>query len=100
MKFPKKKIIILGGCGYIGTILTKYLLKKGFFIKVIDRQIYGNFLKKSHNIKIVNKDIRYISHKDFAGYEYVIHLANIANDPSVELHLWFQKFLHLRYELL
>ena len=86
MKFPKKKIIILGGCGYIGTILTKYLLKKGFFIKVIDRQIYGNFLKKSHNIKIVNKDIRYISHKDFAGYEYVIHLANIANDPSVELH--------------
>ena len=86
MKFPNKKIIILGGCGYIGTILSQYLLDKGFYVKVIDRQIYGNFLIKSQNIHIVNKDIRKISHKDFAGYNYVIHLANIANDPSVELH--------------
>ena len=46
MKFPKKKIIVLGGCGYIGTILSQYLLDKGFYVKVIDRQIYGNFLKK------------------------------------------------------
>lgn len=86
MKFPKKKIIILGGCGYIGTILSQYLLDKGFYVKVIDRQIYGNFLKKSQNIQILNKDIRKISHKDFAGYQYIIHLANVANDPSVELH--------------
>ncbi len=85
MKFPKKKIIILGGCGYIGTILSKYLLDKGYYIKVIDRQIYGNFIKKSQNIHIVNKDVRKITHKDFTGYEYIIHLANIANDPSVEL---------------
>lgn len=86
MKSLKKKIIILGGCGYIGTILSRYLLNKGFYVKVIDRQIYGNFLKKTQNIQIVNKDIRNISHKDFSGYEYIIHLANIANDPSVELH--------------
>jgi len=86
MKFHKKKIIILGGCGYIGTILSQYLLDKGFYVKVIDRQIYGNFLKKSQNIQILNKDIRKISHKDFAGYQYIIHLANVANDPSAELH--------------
>ncbi len=86
MKFPKKKIIILGGCGYIGTILSQYLIAKGFYVKVIDRQIYGNFIKKSQNIQIINKDVRKISHNDFAGYDYVIHLANIANDPSVELH--------------
>lgn len=86
MKSPKKKIIILGGCGYIGTILSQYLLDKGFHIKVIDRQIYGNFLNKSQHIQILNKDIRKITYKDFVGFNYIIHLANIANDPSVELH--------------
>ncbi len=62
MKSPKKKIIILGGCGYIGTILSQYLLDKGFHIKVIDRQIYGNFLNKSQHIQILNKDIRKITY--------------------------------------
>jgi nucleoside-diphosphate-sugar epimerase len=86
MKHAQKKIVILGGCGYIGTVLSQYLLSKGFYVKVIDRQIYGNFLKQSKNLHLVNKDIREINYKDFAGYGYVIHLANIANDPSAELN--------------
>ena len=79
------KILITGGCGYIGTELTKFLLQKGFFVKVIDIQWFGNFLPKHKNLVVVKKDIRDISVKDLIGCEKIIHLANIANDPSAEL---------------
>lgn len=80
------KIIITGGCGYIGTELTKFLLKKNFVIKVIDTQWFGNYLPKHKNLLVIKKDIRNISKYDLAGYNKIIHLANIANDPSAEIN--------------
>ena len=44
------KIIITGGCGYVGTELTKFLLSKGHKIKVIDTQWFGNYHKKNKNL--------------------------------------------------
>ena len=41
--------------------------------------------KKNKNIKLVQKDIRQLTLNDFKGID-VIHLANIANDPGVELN--------------
>lgn len=55
------KIIVTGGCGYIGTELTKFLLKKNFVIKVIDTQWFGNYLPKHKNLLIIKKDIRNIT---------------------------------------
>lgn len=78
------KICILGGCGYIGSVLTEKLIKKNK-VKVIDIQWFGNELKKHKNLKIVKKDIRNLELKDLKGFDILIHLANIANDPSVEL---------------
>ncbi len=78
------KICILGGCGYIGSVLTEKLAAKNK-VKVIDIQWFGNNLKKNKNLKIVKKDIRNLELKDLEGYEVLIHLANIANDPTVEL---------------
>ena len=40
------KILILGGCGYIGTLLVDSLLKKKHSIIVYDAQWFGNHLKK------------------------------------------------------
>ena len=78
------RICILGGCGYIGTVLSKQLLEKNK-VKIIDTQWFGNKLKKNKNLKVVKKDIRKIKLHDLKGYDVLIHLANIANDPTVEL---------------
>ena len=37
-----KKIILIGGSGYIGTVLTKRLLDDGFYVKNIDFHMYNN----------------------------------------------------------
>ena len=80
-------ILILGGGGYVGTPLTAKLLNnKKNNVTVVDTFWFGNFLKKNKRLKIIKKDIRDISIKWFKGIDCIIHLANIANDPAVDLN--------------
>ena len=81
-----KKILILGGGGYVGSHLTNYLLKKGYKITVLDTFWFGNKFSKRKNLKILKRDVRDIKNVSFKNYYSIIHLANIANDPSVELN--------------
>lgn len=80
------KIMITGGCGYIGTALTRKLIDKDFTLVVIDTQWFGNYLQSNKNLEIKKKDIRNLEFSDFKNVTTVIHLANIANDPAVELN--------------
>ncbi len=81
-----KKILILGGGGYVGSHLSNHLIKKGYKITVFDTFWFGNKLVKKKNLKIIKGDIRDIKKISFKNYYSIIHLANIANDPSVELN--------------
>jgi nucleoside-diphosphate-sugar epimerase len=80
------KILITGGCGYKGTVLVPYLLDKGHEIIVIDTQWFGNYLDKNKNLNVFKSDIRSLNRKHLKGVDIIIHLANIANDPSVDLN--------------
>ena len=79
-------ILITGGCGYTGTVLTNYLSKLGNKIIIIDTQWFGNKIRKSKNVRIIKDDIRNISKIKIPKIDSVVHLANIANDPSVDLN--------------
>jgi nucleoside-diphosphate-sugar epimerase len=79
-------ILITGGCGYTGTLLTNDLIDLGHKVTVVDTQWFGNYLKNKKNLKIIKKDIRGINKVSFKGVDTIVHLANIANDPSVELN--------------
>ena len=80
------KILVTGGCGYTGTVLVKSLLKDNHKVIVIDTQWFGNYLKRNKNLKIIKGDIRNLKDYYFKRVDSVIHLANIANDPGVELN--------------
>ena len=79
-------ILITGGCGYTGTVLTNSLLKKGHKVTVVDTEWFGNYLKKNKNLKVIKEDIRNQNKINLAGIDTVVHLANIANDPGAELN--------------
>ena len=83
-----KKIFITGGAGYVGAVLTPYLLEKGYKVTVLDLMIYGKDVLPTHeNLKILEGDIRNtdLLEKELRNYDVVIHLACISNDPSFEL---------------
>ena len=93
-----KKILITGGAGYVGAVLTPSLLKKGYKVTIIDLMIYGEeVLEKNHNLTIVKGDIRNLEllTKIIPGHDVVIHLACISNDPSFELNPTLGKSINL-----
>ena len=67
----RKKILIIGGCGYIGSRLISFFNKKEFQVKILDNEMYGDPTK----INNYNKDFGIISSKILKLYDHIIFLA-------------------------
>ena len=83
-----KKIILVGGAGYIGTVLTKHLLEKEYKVICIDNLIYkqDECIKQfvqNKNFEFVNIDIRKkdVLGKYFFDAHSVVLLAGLVGDP-------------------
>lgn len=80
------KILVTGGCGYKGSVLVPLLLADGHEVISVDTQWFGNYLPEHPNLTNLQLDIRDTDSNPMEGVEAIIHLANIANDPAVELN--------------
>lgn len=70
----------------MGTMLVERLLSSGHEVIVVDVQWFGNNLKTNEKLTVYRMDIRDIDNQLIDGIEVVVHLANIANDPGVDLN--------------
>jgi len=81
------RLLVTGGCGYVGTKLTQALLDRTpHEVVVIDAEWFGNYLRPDPRLTVLKMDVRQIDDVDLAPFDTIFHLANIANDPSVELN--------------
>lgn len=81
------KILITGSQGYIGTVLSDYLLKKNYDIIGYDINFYNDELYKStKDFYQIQKDLRDVDDNDFIEIDTVIFLAALSNDPLGELN--------------
>jgi nucleoside-diphosphate-sugar epimerase len=76
------KILIVGGAGYVGSALIPALLERGYEVDVIDLKWFGVHLPEG--VSVVDKDIMRCTTDDLEGYEQVIFLAGLSNDPMAE----------------
>lgn len=74
-----KKILIVGGAGYVGTRLSNHLSEKGYNISVIDNFWFGDFL--NDNITKIKKSLWEIKPEELEGLDAVLFLAGLSNDP-------------------
>ena len=94
----KKKILVLGSEGYLGSVLIPILLKrKDIKLFGIDNCIFG-FYNKFKNFSFIKKDIKRINNKDLKNISIIIDLANISNDPASELNSKFTKINNYDYK--
>lgn len=84
------KILVTGAHGYIGTLLAPILLERGHEVVGLDTGFYRDgWLYNPATVSFppcINKDIRHITTADVHGYEAVVHLAELSNDPVGQLH--------------
>ena len=83
-----KKVLVTGGAGYIGSVLVKLLLNKGYFVRVLDNLSFGGEaiveLLNNDNFDFIKGDIRNREdlEKAMQGIDFVAHLGSIVGDPA------------------
>ncbi|MES2330169.1 MAG: NAD(P)-dependent oxidoreductase [Bacteroidota bacterium] len=82
------KILVTGGAGYIGSVLVRLLLDKGYSVRVIDSLKFGGEalyeVMQNPNFEFVKGDIRNEADvaKAIDGIDAIAHLAAIVGDPA------------------
>lgn len=86
MKGQAKKILVVGGAGYVGSVLVEELLKRGYAVKVFDRLIYGEhgLAAVRDRIELVVGDMRSVDASLFEDVAAVVNLGGLSNDPTAE----------------
>ncbi len=85
------KVLVTGGAGYVGAVLTPKLLAAGHSVTVLDAYYFGDHVLSAvadhPKLTQIKGDLRDRATLDAAliGCDAVIHLACISNDPSFEL---------------
>src|SRR4051812_33879512 len=77
------KVLLTGHKGYIGAVGASILQAAGHDVTGLDTDLYSGCDLGHPPLEIpeVRKDLRNLSGKDLAGFEAVVHLAALSNDP-------------------
>ena len=81
------KIFVTGTEGYIGAILAPMLMNAGHEVTGLDTGFYRDgWLYSNHKDtpvqpRMINKDLRDINASDLEGFDAVVHMAELSNDP-------------------
>ena len=89
MSLNSKTFLVTGGAGYIGTVLSEWLLSLGHEVICLDRCFFGEekisgFINHP-NYRLIKEDIRNFDSKHFNGVDVVVDMASLSNDPVGEL---------------
>lgn len=83
------RILVTGTDGYIGSRLAPILISHGHDITGFDTGFYNSsqlYAPESSQFKTIKKDIRKITDADLEGFDCVVHLAELSNDPLGQLN--------------
>ncbi len=82
------RVLVTGSRGYIGTVMTPMMLEAGHDVVGIDTDLYrrSTFGPWRESIHTIEKDVRALEVSDLHGFEAVVHLAALSNDPLGDLN--------------
>lgn len=81
------RVLFTGADGYIGAVLGPKLLDRGYDAVGVDAGFYRRgwlFNDRLTRPMVITKDVRELSPTDLAGFDAVVHLAELSNDPLAE----------------
>jgi len=79
------RVLVTGHLGYIGTVLTPMLVRGGHEVVGLDSDLYSRCTYSAGGeileVPIIRKDTRDVGASDLIGFDAVLHLAALSNDP-------------------
>ena len=83
------RVLVTGHRGYIGSALVPLLLDAGYEVEGLDSDLYrrctfGSLPESFRTLPAIAKDIRDVAPGDLEGFDAVLHLAGLSNDPLGE----------------
>ena len=83
------RVLVTGGAGYIGSVLVRILLERGYRVRCLDRFFFGfdpvRDVEDDVNFEVVKGDVRFVDGSVMDGVDAVFDLAALSNDPTGEL---------------
>jgi len=81
------RVLVTGHLGYIGSVLVPMLLQEGFGVSGIDSDLFHScsFSEDQKSVASLKIDIRDVKLSDLKGFDAIIHLAALSNDPLGDL---------------
>ena len=82
------KILLTGSRGYIGSVMAPFLVRAGHEVVGVDADLYrrSSFGEWKDPIETRVKDVRALEARELRGFDAVIHLAALSNDPLGDLN--------------
>ena len=82
------KILLTGSRGYIGTVMAPMMVRAGHEVVGLDTDLYrrSTFGPWREPIRTLEKDVRAVEAADLEGFDAVVHLAALSNDPLGDLN--------------
>jgi len=83
------RVLVTGHLGYIGTVLTPMLVRAGHEVVGLDSDLYSRCTYPAggqiSDVTTIQKDVRDTLAEDLVGFDGVLHLAALSNDPLGDL---------------
>ncbi len=80
------KVLLVGGAGYVGSVLAEELLERGYAVKILDRLYYGDagLREIRDRVELVVADMRALPPNLLEDVDAVVNLGGLSNDPTAE----------------
>ncbi len=82
------KVLVTGHRGFIGTVMVPKLVKEGFDVVGLDSDLYRycTYGDSPQEVPTILKDVRDVEKEDLKGFDAIIHLAALSNDPLGDIN--------------
>jgi nucleoside-diphosphate-sugar epimerase len=81
-----KKVLLVGGAGYVGSVLAHELLERGYAVRILDRLYFGDqgLTGVRDRVELVVSDARVIPAGVLDEIDVVVNVSGLSNDPTAE----------------
>src|SRR5512137_48193 len=79
-----QKVLLVGGAGYVGSVLAYELLQRGYAVKILDRLYFGDDGLRDirDRVQVVEGDMRVMDAAVLKDVDGVVNVGGLSNDPT------------------